>query len=158
VLRKIAEFDTGHNGFEFSAIPDRSGAVYRDGDYMSFQVYSAEDCFFLVQVIQVDGQVKDVYPTRNNQNNRLKAGVVRTLPDGTRFRLGEPFGEEYILVSAFKEQIAVTNESVDLASANFVTRGIEVEDDQAKTGGSISYNRSIKPAARAKFSYTVLPR
>ena len=48
--------------------------------------------------------------------------------------------------------------SVELAKANFSTRGVKVEDDQANTGGSFSYNRSIKPAARTKFSYTVLPR
>jgi len=151
VQRKLAEFDTEHNKFKFSAVPDRPTAQYRDGDYMTFKLYSEKDCWFLVQFLQVDGVVKDMYPTEESENNYIRAGETRMLPDRGRIKLGKPYGEEYVLISAFTEQIAITNESVQLPKANFKTRGAEKEEYI----GTVSYNRGIEPVARTKFSYTV---
>ena len=154
VRRKLEEFDTNNNAFEFIAHPGRPDALYRDGDYITFTLHSARDCYFLVQFLFVDGEVADMYPTDRREINFIKAGETRILPDRGRIRLSPPFGEEYVLISAFGEQIAITNETVTLEKANFKTRGANKEE--VPEGGLI-IDQGIAPVARTKFNYTVLP-
>jgi len=122
---------------------------------MTFTIYSEEDCYFLVQALQVDGKVVDAYPTEPRENNFIRAGESRTLPDRGRFRLTAPFGEEYILVSAFREQIAIINLEVDIANVNFKTRGFNKEE--YVEGALRIVADEIEPVARAMFNYTVMP-
>jgi hypothetical protein len=155
VQRKLSEFDTTHNRFEFQALLDRPDAMYRNGDYMSFKIHSSEDCWFLIQGLQLNGEIVTLYPTETREVNFIKGGDTRTLPDRGRFRLGgPPFGEEYILISAFKEQITIPTEPVKLDNANLKTKTRAIAKEEYSEG-SVNIDVSVQPVARAKFSYTI---
>jgi hypothetical protein len=68
--------------------------------------------------------------------------------------MGSPFGEEYILVSAYDRPFRLeTGEGRQISSAA-ITRGLIVETSGAGTAAS----EQISPLAAARYSYTILPR
>jgi hypothetical protein len=139
-----------NNKWAFTVIPDVLDGIYYDGDYMSMQVYSERDCYFRIIHVDVNGNTQVIYPTSANDNNFIRAGQTRRIPDNTRFRMRPPYGEEIILAAAYERPFALNQRpgAVPL-SADSITRGLEVESDS---------HAAISPSATAKFSYTILPR
>jgi hypothetical protein len=143
-----------NNQWAFTVTPDVLDGIYRDGGYMTMQIYSARDCYFRVIHIDVNGSTQVIYPTNAKDNNFIRAGQTRRIPDNTRYRMGPPFGEEIILAAAYDRPFTLNPQSgATPLSADTITRGLTVESD-ANTGGS----RTMSPSATAKFSYTILPR
>ena len=137
-----------NNRWAFTVTPEVLDGIYRDGDYMYMRVYSARDCYFRIIHVDVNGNTQVIYPTSPNDNNFIRAGETRRLPDITRYRMGQPYGEELILASAYERRFTPGQLSGAL-SADSISRGLTVEGD----------NRAqISPAATAKFSYTILPK
>jgi len=158
VLAKLAEFDTEHNAFGFSAIPDRPDARYRNKELLGFKIYSEKDCYFLVRGLQLDGEIVTLYPTESGENNFIKAGETRILPDRGQMRLvGPPWGQEWILISAFDEQITIPTSSGKIKKANFKD-GSRVIQKQNYEEGRVNIDKFIKPVAQTKFSYTISER
>jgi hypothetical protein len=132
-----------NNSWNFTVTPDVLDGIYRDGDYMSMRIYSAQDSYFRIIHVDVNGDSQVIYPLSERDNNFIRAGETRRIPDNTRYRLGAPFGEEIILVAAYDRPFASGQVSGTL-SADSIIRGLTVE--------------GMAPAATAKFSYTILPR
>jgi hypothetical protein len=155
-----AEFDAKQNAVDpyagknnrwaFTVTPDVLDGIYYDGDYMTMRIYSARDCYFRIIHVDVNGNAQVIYPLAATDNNFIRAGETRRIPDNTRYRLHAPFGEEMILVSAYDRPFRAGSQSGTAPlSADSVTRGLTVESDN---------NASMGPAATAKLSYTILPR
>jgi len=137
-----------NNQWAFTVTPDVLDGIYYDGDYMTMRLYSARDCYFRIIHVDVNGGTQVIYPTSARDNNLIRAGETRRLPDNTIYRMGPPFGEELILVAAYERSFALNPQSGTL-SADSITRGLTVESD----------NRTqMSPSVTAKFSYTMLPR
>ncbi|MDR0472244.1 MAG: DUF4384 domain-containing protein [Treponema sp.] len=144
----VVSYSGGNNRWAFTVTPDVLDGIYHDGDLMSMQVYSERDCYFRIIHIDVNGNTQVIYPTSSNDNNFIRAGQTRRIPDNTRFRMRPPYGEEIILASAFERPFTPGQQSGTL-NADAITRTLEVESDShAAMGASVT----------AKFSYSILPR
>jgi hypothetical protein len=156
IQRILADFDIGNNEFDFFAQPGRSDALYYDGDRLTFYLYSAEDCYFLVQGLAADGYIQDLYPLAVYEDNTIRAGATRTLPTGEPITLNEPFGEEYILITAYREQFAITRtNAVRISNMNLKGQKRNPPEPGRPTTPS---SLELQPVARAIFSYTLLPK
>ena len=137
-----------NNKWTFTVTPDVLDGIYYDGDLMSMRLYSARDCYFRIIHVDVNGNTQIIYPKSAQDNNFIRAGETRRIPDNTRFRMGPPFGEEIILAAAYERPFTSGQQSGPL-TADSITRGLTVENDNHSQMG---------PSATAKFSYTILAR
>ena len=146
-----AVYDSVENEFGLKITFDRDSAIYHDGELMSFTVDAAEDCYIRVEYVDVRGIKALIYPISSRQNNFIKAGVPKKIPDTGTFTIAKPYGEEIILVTAFREQF----DGSDAASVAFN----EATAKAGLTGRSIlSSDINMAPAAAARLTYTVQER
>jgi hypothetical protein len=138
-----------NNRWAFTVTPDVLDGIYYDGDYMTMRIYSARDCYFRIIHVDVNGNTQVIYPFAAVDNNLIRAGETRRIPDNTRYSMGSPFGEELILAAAYDRPFRPSQSGTSRLSADSVTRGLTVEGDN---------NAAMSPAVTAKFSYTILPR
>jgi hypothetical protein len=134
------------NPWRFTVQTDRSSGDYRDGDYMTLRIYSEKDAYFKVTHIDVNGNTQVIYPVSPRDNNFIRAGETRQIPDNTRFRMTKPYGEEMILVGAYENPFVLQVNSAMPLSNNLLVRGITVEREDSTL---------IRPAATAKFTYRI---
>jgi hypothetical protein len=139
-----------NNRFAFTVTPDDLDGMYYDGEYMTMRLYSERDCYFRIVHVDVNGTAQVIYPTTARDDNFIRAGETRRIPDNTRYRMGAPFGEEYILAAAYDRPFVPGTGGAGQISDSAIIRGLMVEEQSA--GGHMS------PAATAKFSYTILPK
>jgi hypothetical protein len=148
--KAIDPYSGKNNKWAFTVTPDVLDGIYQDGAYMTMRVYSERDCYFRIIHIDVNGSSQVIYPASSNDNNFIRAGQTRRIPDNTRFRMGPPFGEEIILAAAYDRPFMLNAQSGSAPfSADSITRGLTVVSDT---------NTAMSPSATAKFSYTILPR
>jgi len=131
-----------------AASPDVLDGIYYDGDYMTMRIYSARDCYFRIIHVDVNGNTQVIYPVSSKDNNFIRAGETRRIPDNTRYRMHGPFGEEMILVSAY-DQPFIPSQFTGSLSADSVARGLTVENNSRV---------QMSPSATARLCYTILPR
>jgi hypothetical protein len=135
------------NPFRFTVQTDRINGIYNDGDYMTMQIYSAQDAYFKVTHIDVNGKAQVIYPASSRDNNFIRAGQTRNIPDNTRFKMTKPYGEETILVAAYNAPFTVSRSASEPLSNNVIVRGLIVEDAETQT--------NVQPVATAKFTYSI---
>jgi hypothetical protein len=141
----VVPYKGADNQWAFTLTPDALDGIYLDGSYMSFLVYSASDCFFKITHVDVGGNTQLIYPTSQKDDNFIRAGQTRRIPDNTRFRMGPPYGEELILAAAYDKPFSLPQSSASgPLSASLITRSLNADN--------------MTPKATAKFSYTILPR
>ena len=94
-----------------------------------------------------------IYPRVASDNNFIRAGETRRIPDNTRFRMRPPYGEELILVAAYERPFELNQPSsgAGTLSSEVIARGLEVEEAES------SSHKTMSPSVTAKFSYTILP-
>jgi hypothetical protein len=142
-----------NNRFAFTVSPDDLDGVYYDGEYMTMRLYAGRDCYFRILHVDVNGTAQVIYPVTALDNNFIRAGETRSIPDNTRYRMGAPYGEEYILAAAWDRPFVSGTEGAGQISDSVISRGLMVESLEAAGKGS-----RMSPAATAKFSYTILSR
>jgi len=146
--KAVEPYSGKNNKWNFTVTPDVLDGIYYDGDYMTMRLYSERDCYFRLIHIDVNGVVQVIYPYSPNDNNFIRAGETRRIPDNTGFKMNDPFGEEMILAAAYERQFS-NEQLTGTINEDNIARGLTVESD----------NRAkITPAATAKYSYTILPR
>jgi hypothetical protein len=146
----VVPYQGANNQWSFTLTPDSLDGIYLDGSYMSFLVYASRDCYFKITHVDVNGNTQVIYPTSQRDNNFIRAGQTRRIPDNTRYRMGPPYGEELILTAAYDAPFSLPSASANgPLSASLITRSLNAE----------SVNRAqMTPKATAKFSYTILPK
>ncbi|GAB6391747.1 MAG: hypothetical protein MdMp014T_1120 [Treponematales bacterium] len=138
------------NPFRFTVQTDKATGEYYDGDYMTMRIYSERDAWFKVTHVDVNGSAQVIYPTSSRDNNFIRAGETRQIPDNTRFKMTKPYGEEMILAAAYGTSFIIGRQSPAAPlSSTVVTRGLVVENAATQT--------TMSPAATAKFTYTIKP-
>jgi hypothetical protein len=146
----VVPYSGKNNQWNFTVTPDVLDGIYYDGDFMSMSLYSERDCYFRIIHVDVNGNTQIIYPGSPNDIHFIRAGETRRIPDNTRYRMGPPFGEELILVSAYDRPFTLDHSpGTAPLSADSISRGLIVESDS---------NSVMSPSATAKFSYTILPR
>jgi hypothetical protein len=137
------------NPWRFTVQTDRAGGDYRDGDYMTLRLYSEKDAWFKITHIDVNGNAQVIYPLSPHDNNFIRAGETRLIPDNMRFRMTKPYGEEMILAGAYERPFAArANPAAPLSNKGLV-RGIVVEREDTQA--------DMRPLATAKFTYRIGP-
>lgn len=137
------------NPWRFTVQTDPSGGDYRDGDYMTLRVYSEKDAWFKITHIDVNGTAQVIYPVSPHDNNFIKAGETRQIPDNTRFRMTKPYGEEMILTGAYEKAFVIQSNRAAPVSNHLLVRGLVVEQENAQA--------DMRPVATAKFTYRIGP-
>ncbi|MDR1901940.1 MAG: DUF4384 domain-containing protein [Treponema sp.] len=136
------------NPFRFTVQTDKANGDYHDGDYMTMRIYSERDAYFKVTHIDVNGNIQVIYPTSSRDNNFIKAGQTRQIPDNTRFRMTTPYGQETILAAAYTTPFTADRPNTPEPLSNYaVTRGLVVENAETQT--------TMPPAATAKVTYSI---
>jgi hypothetical protein len=139
--------------------PNKESRTYFDGDTMTISLYASRDCWFKVYHIDVNNQMRLIYPNQTDKNNALKANIECVIPDNSAFVLGAPYGEETIL-AVFSNTpfdnlekdllypVPVTRESINRAADR---RGMSVQTNTANTPDA------PEKTAAVRFCYTILP-
>jgi TolB-like protein len=149
VQDRIAPYSGKNNAFGFTVKGDDLDGIYYGNEYMTMRLYSEKDCYFKILHVNVNGSVQVLYPRSPRDDNFIRAGETRRIPDNTRFRITAPFGEEYVLAAAYGSRFDIgLTEAVPLSPSG-LSRDIMVEDEETHS--------EIKPLATAKFSYTTMP-
>jgi len=137
------------NPWRFTVQTDKTSGNYHDGEYMTMRIYSEKDAWFKVTHIDVNGNAQVIYPVSPIDNNFIKAGQTRQIPDNTRFKMTRPYGEEMILVGAYEKPFVIQTNLGGPLSNNLLVRGITVEREDSRT--------EMRPVATAKFAYSIGP-
>jgi hypothetical protein len=137
------------NPWRFTVQTDRSSGDYHDGDYMTLRVYSERDTYFKVTHIDVNGNTQMIYPTSPRDNNFIRSGEIRQIPDNTQFRMTKPYGEEMILVGAYESPFVIRSDGAAPLTNQILVRGLVVEGENTPM--------NMRPVATAKFTYRIGP-
>ncbi|MDR3302231.1 MAG: DUF4384 domain-containing protein [Spirochaetaceae bacterium] len=146
------------NAFALKVFGSSENHSYYDGEKLLLSLLSEKNCFFKVYHIDVNNNMKMVYPNSIDTNNRLQANTERTIPEKTDFVMEAPYGAETILVVAREAQfeniesetlqvVKVSKETIKLATD--AARGLSV---QAKP------NAVGENTVNARYSYTILEK
>jgi hypothetical protein len=79
--KAVSPYAGGGNTFTFTVTPDDLDGVYYDGEYMSMRLYSARDCYFRIVHVDVNGTAQVIYPLAAGDNNFIRAGETRRIPE-----------------------------------------------------------------------------
>jgi hypothetical protein len=133
--------------FKVKVWTDRGdGGTYLDGERMVVNFFASRDCYIRIFHIDVNRQMKPIFPNQYFRDNSIKSKKLYRIPDSSypfTFDLGEPFGTEFIKVIAstvaFTDKVEAFD---DLGSAakGLVTRGLNVAaKDKQVTEAIVSY-------------------
>jgi hypothetical protein len=126
-----------------------NGGTYVKGEDLVVHFYSNMDCYIKIYHINVNNDLKLIFPNQFHTNNKIKKETVYSIPDdsyGFSFELTEPFGTEFIKVMASTEQFRDIEESftsLGSSSTNVLSRGLTLKQKKGKL-------------AETMFSYTIL--
>jgi hypothetical protein len=148
--KAVDPYSGKNNRFVFTVSPDDLDGIYYNDEYMTLWIYSEQTCYFRIVHVDVNGTAQVIYPMVAKDNNLIRARETRRIPDNTRYRMGKPFGEEYILVAAYDKPFMVRTEQSAPISDAVISRGLYVEAENGRN--------EMSPIATAKFSYTILPK
>ena len=125
--------------------------VYYDGDFMTMNIFSEYDCYFRIIHVDVNGESQIIYPINETDDNFIKAGQTRFIPDNYRYRLTAPFGEEYIHIAAYDEPFIIDSPF----TAPYII-AVEISDDLLSVENE--NGKKINPFAVTGFKYIILPK
>ena len=89
---------------------DRKDRTYAKGELMRVSVESTESGYLYLIYKQADGSTKCLFPNRFEEDNRIEAGKVVTIPTARqsfRLRCNEPFGDELLVAVVSRKPLAV---------------------------------------------------
>jgi hypothetical protein len=156
--RLIEPYQGKNNAFKLSVQPDHIDKIYYDQDLMSFKIYAERDCYIKITQVDVYGNVQQIYPLHPRDNPRIRAGETRILPDNNKFRLRQPWGEEYILIAAYDRPYDIQAQREAQLSGAVITRSMMVRGMDVIPGNVPGPGPEMGPSATTLFSYTILPR
>jgi hypothetical protein len=87
-------------GIHIQAWFDSESRTYMHRDPLKMTVMADRNCYFKIIHIDVNNQMKMIYPNSYDRNNYLRANVPRAVFESASYMLYEPYGTESILVVA----------------------------------------------------------
>jgi hypothetical protein len=74
--------------------------TYKHRDELKLSVIADRDCYFKIIHIDVNNQIKMIYPNNYDKNNYLSANTARNIFETAKYYLYEPYGAETLVVVA----------------------------------------------------------
>ncbi|MFQ3621887.1 MAG: DUF4384 domain-containing protein [Spirochaetales bacterium] len=146
------------SGLTLRVFTDRgAGGVYKNGENLQIHVFVNREAYIKVYHIDVYGKTQLIFPNPYYSNNRVPGGKLITIPDATypfQFRLGPPYGAEFIKVIASTLPFQDTEKAFSTLpgkSKEAVSRGLQV----------ISQGLEVKPTeeiTEALTAYTIVEK
>jgi len=122
---------------------------------LELMVMADRDCYFMVIHIDVNNQMKMIFPNNDDRNNFLKANTARLVFEKSSYMFYEPYGSETLLITASTEKYENIEQEYNtpwiLATADAVraaTRG--GRGGQIETG-----NNTGTQAVEGEIRYTI---
>ncbi|MDR3333655.1 MAG: DUF4384 domain-containing protein, partial [Treponema sp.] len=149
----LRPFEGEHNAFGLEVWPEAGKNVFYEGDRLIIKLRAGTDCYFVVYHVDVDSKIQVIYPNPTDAGtNVLRAGVIRTIPERSSFRLQAPYGEERILIYASDRPFNIpyeqyTPQTISRSLVQAQVRGVDNTPASPPSGGATN-----------QFSYTILPR
>ena len=133
--------------------------VYYDNEELFVTLRTNEDCYFVVYHLDIENKMSVIYPNLwEKDNNFLKAGETRTIPEKASFALHAPYGEERILVYASQRPFNIDEDQYDLKTITQDLISSPSATWRVDSESEISKGLSVVPrGATAQVSYTILP-
>jgi hypothetical protein len=145
----VTPYNEENNKFGLTITLNHPDGRYYDQELLSFKLYAEKDCYFKVTHVDKNGDPTVIYPAKPRDNNFIKGGTTRTIPDNSQYRMRKPFGLEQILVAAYEEEFTSQSEQEARISKALIARGLAVKGMD---------NEDLEPAATVKVSYTIMPK
>lgn len=131
--------------------PRGNGATYYENENIVFNIFSTQDCFVKVYLVDAEKKTSLIFPNKYHKNNFIRKNTVYKIPDisyGFNFKLSAPYGTEFIKVVASTVQFKEIEEAfsnIGSASGALIEKGIIVEGKEAVT-------------AESTFMYTIIQK
>ncbi|WP_197452380.1 DUF4384 domain-containing protein [Rosistilla carotiformis] len=138
--------------FMVNAQVNHGNQDYREGDEFRIRVVSERDAYLYVIYQQSDGSAYQVFPNAGQQNNRVKAKEVVTIPsadDQFRWRIAAPFGTETVKVIASETPIEnLSSEQMKSKRFNVVSKDeLERVTNKLVNKNAVESQESVPPNA-----------
>jgi hypothetical protein len=148
----LEPFGGKHNDFQLNISANKT--VYYDNEELVISLSANTNCYFVVYHLDIDNNMQVIYPNMwERDNNFLKAGTTRVIPEDTKFVLHAPYGEERILVYASTSPLDIPD---DQYRASVINRDY-IEHTQTVLRNS-SKALSVAPrGATGQIAYSILP-
>jgi hypothetical protein len=120
-----------------------AGAVYKDGEDLTVHVFVNQDAYVKVYHIDVHGKTQLIFPNTFFSDNRVRGGSFVTIPNSSypfKFRLGPPYGTEFIKVAASTRQFADVEGAfagIPGKAKEVLTRGLTVLEAGAESAEAL---------------------
>ncbi len=107
--------------------------MYQNGEDLTVHVFVNRDAYVKVYHVDVNGKTQLIFPNQFYRKNRIQGGTIVTNPDESypfKFRLGPPYGTEYIKVVASEHQFSDIEDPFTNLPGNardVLSRGLVVE-------------------------------
>jgi hypothetical protein len=108
--------------------------------------------------VDVYGNVQVIYPLHPRDNPRIRAGETRVFPDNNRYRMRQPWGEEYVLIAAYARPFDIQAQGEAQLSSAAISRSMMARGMDVVPGNVPGPGAEMAPVAATLFSYTILPR
>jgi hypothetical protein len=149
---------SGSGGGDFSlSLWGADTRIFYEGDTLSLNLISSADSYFKIYLIDVENNVRMLYPNSIDSDNRLRANVRRRIPEKSEFTLGAPYGEETIIAVASRTQFPNIEEQMpeiklNKSTSNAVSSAMDLSQDTV----SAIYKYTIlkKSVIKETYSYT----
>jgi hypothetical protein len=139
-------------GFTLSMSTDRgAGATYRDGENLTLLITSSRNAYLKIYHVDVNGVAQLIWPNRFGGSGKIAKGEAMKFPaleDRFKYKLGAPYGTEYIkAIASTTPFVTMEPDFSDLAGPATVaiTRGLSV------------MSTSLSSRAEAMVVYEILP-
>ena len=133
---------------------DSESRTYLHRDELKMTVKADQDCYFKIVHIDVNNQMKMIYPNSNDTNNFLKANTSRSVFENAKYYLYGPYGTEKILVVASTEQFK--NIEQDYITPWTTATAETIEKVTAPTGGDLELDgKPIVSTREGEVSYSI---
>jgi len=93
-----------NQGINIKAFFGSASRTFLHRDELKMTISADRNCFFKVIHIDVNNQMKMIYPNSSDKNNSLRANTPRDIFESAKYMLYGPYGAETIIVLASSEQ------------------------------------------------------
>jgi len=149
-----------NNGINIQAFFNSTSQTYMHRDELGITVLADKNCYFKIIHIDVNNQMKMLYPNNLDKNNYLRANTPRVIFESAKAFLYEPYGTETIIITASTEQFENINQDLiaPLTTANESNVRSAVRGERGVTiEGSFSLNdKNNLYEGEAKYNITIL--
>jgi len=131
--------------------------VYMHREPLEITVTADKDCYFKVIHIDVNNQMKMIFPNSDDRNNFIKANTSRAVFEKTSYRFYGPYGAETLLITASTEQFV--NIEKEYATPWITATADSVKATVGNRGGDIEYATTTttqKSEGEARYTITIL--